>query len=164
MPGKHLFVPDAVLHGRDTAVGEGVRGRRDRRLGVHRLGGDDAEVALRELGCIARRAQPSDHLARAGQPQAVAVDRVDVRLREVVRPDLDVVERRQVRREQRPHRAAADDTDRYCHESSFALISRSIVSCSGTGTPTRCASRTSEPVIMSISVGRCASTSSSIDG
>ena len=39
------------------------------------------------------------------------VDRVDVLAREVVRPDLDVVELREVRREQRPDRAAADDAD-----------------------------------------------------
>ena len=47
---------------------------------------------------------------------------------------------------------------------SLALISRSIVLCSGTGTPSRSASRTSAPVIMSTSVRRRASTSSSIDG
>ena len=110
---------------------------------------------------VVARTRPVD-LPRARQPQPVAVDRVDVLLREVVRPHLDVVQRRQVRREQRADGAAPDD--RYDHESSFALISRSIVSCSGTGTPTRCASRTSAPVIMSISVRRCASTSSSIDG
>ena len=50
------------------------------------------------------------------------------------------------------------------HDSSFALIRRYSVVCSGTGTPSRSASRTSEPVISSISVGRRASTSSSMDG
>ena len=39
------------------------------------------------------------------------VDRVDVLLREVVRPDLDVVELRQARREERADGAAADDAD-----------------------------------------------------
>ena len=52
-----------------------------------------------------------DDVARARQPEAVRVDRVDVRLRDVVGPDLDVVELREVRREERAHRPAADDAD-----------------------------------------------------
>src|SRR4029079_8807390 len=82
----------------------------------------------------------------------------------VVRPHLDVVERREVRREQRADRAAADDADLHCHDDSFAFTSRYSAVCSGTGTPCRSPSRTSAPVIRSISVGRCASTSSSIEG
>ena len=66
------------------------------RLGVHRLRRDDPEVAWRELGGVRRRAQPPDDLARARQPQPVRVDRVDVRAVEVVRPDLDVLELREV--------------------------------------------------------------------
>ena len=50
------------------------------------------------------------------------------------------------------------------HDSSFALTRRYSAVCSGTGTPCRSASRTSEPVMRSISVALCASTSSSIDG
>ena len=53
----------------------------------------------------------ADDVAGAGEPEAVRVDRVDVLPREVVGPDLDVVELRQVRREQRADRAAADDAD-----------------------------------------------------
>ena len=60
---------------------------------------------------VGRRAQPAEHLAGAGEPQPVRVDRVDVLARRVVRPDLDVVELREIRREQRADRAAADDAD-----------------------------------------------------
>ncbi len=60
---------------------------------------------------VRRRANFSDNVPGAGEPEPVRVDRVDVLLREVVGPDLDVVELRQVRREQRPDRAAADDAD-----------------------------------------------------
>jgi len=56
--------------------------------------------------------------------------------------------------------AAADH--RYAH--SRAFTSRSMAVCSGTGTPCFAASRTSAPVMKSISVGRPARTSSSIDG
>ena len=55
--GDRLLVAEPVLDGGDAAVREGVRGRRDRRLGVHRLRRDDAEVARRELGGVARRAR-----------------------------------------------------------------------------------------------------------
>ena len=89
---------------------------------------------------------------------------VDVVAHQVVGPHLDVVERPEIGGEQRADRAAADDAHLHCHEASFALISRYMVSWSGTGTPTRRPSRISEPVISSISVGRWASTSSSIDG
>src|SRR6266550_4951932 len=43
----------------------------------------------------------------AGEPKASAVDRGRVQLVQVECPDLDVVEQRQVRREQRPHRPTA---------------------------------------------------------
>ena len=65
----------------------------------------------RQLARVGRRAHPPDDVAGAGEPQAVRVDRVDVLAREVVRPDLDVVELREVRREERPDGAAADDAD-----------------------------------------------------
>ena len=52
-----------------------------------------------------------DDLAGAGQPQPARVDRVHVLLPRVVRPDLDVVERAEVRGEERADRAAADHRD-----------------------------------------------------
>ncbi len=61
-------------------------------------------------GSVVARSR-AEHVAGAGEPQPVRVDRVDVRLRRVVRPDLDVVELREIRREQRADCAAADDTD-----------------------------------------------------
>jgi hypothetical protein len=48
-------------------------------------------------------------LSCAREPQAGAVDRGDVQLVQVERPDLDVVEQREVGREQRPDRATAHD-------------------------------------------------------
>jgi hypothetical protein len=60
---------------------------------------------------IARRLQAGVDIAGAGEPQPVAVDRVDVRLEEVECPHLDVVEGGEVRREQRADRSAADDAD-----------------------------------------------------
>ena len=83
---------------------------------------------------VVARTLPDD-VARAGQAQPVAVDRVDVVAREVVGPDLDVVERPEIGGEQRADRAAADDADLHCHEASFALISRYMAVWSGTGTP-----------------------------
>ena len=109
--GERLLVADAVHDRRDGAVGERVRGRGDRRLGVHRLRRDDAELARRQLCRVARRMQPGVHLAGAREPQAVRVDRGDVRRGEVERPHLDVVERREVGREQRADCPAADDAD-----------------------------------------------------
>ena len=88
-----------------------MRGRGDRRLGVHRLRRDDAEVARRDPGGVARPARTTDDVAGAGEPQAVAVHCRHVQLVEVERPDLDVVEQRQVRREQRPHRPTPHDAD-----------------------------------------------------
>ena len=77
--GERLLVADAVHDGRDGAVRERVRRCADRRIGVHRLGGDDPEVAGRNLGRIARRARPPEHVTRAGQLQSVLIDSVDVR-------------------------------------------------------------------------------------
>ena len=57
---------------------------------------------------LVARGRPDD-VSGAGEPQAAAVDRGDVQLVEVERPDLDVVEQRQVRREQRPDRPATHD-------------------------------------------------------
>ena len=68
--GEHLLVADAVHDGRDGTVGEGVRGRGDRRLGVHGLGRDDPELALRQRRGIARRVQAAVHVARAGRAAA----------------------------------------------------------------------------------------------
>jgi hypothetical protein len=109
--GDRLLVADAVLDGGDGAVREGVRGRGDRRGGVHRLRRDDAEVARGQRGRVARCTQAADELAGAGDPQAALVDGVDVLGGEVVRPDLDVVELCQARGEERADRAATDDAD-----------------------------------------------------
>src|SRR5206468_7054556 len=107
----------------------------------------------------------SHDVPRAAQPEPVAVDRVDVVARQVVRPYLHVVELREVRREQRPDRPAADDADPHAeYAASRALTSWYRAVCNGASTPNRSASRTSAPVIRSISVGRRACTSSSIDG
>ena len=79
--------------------------------GVHRLRRDDPEVARRQLGGVRRRADwPTTSPAPESRSPS-RVDRVDVLAREVVGPDLDVVELREVRREQRPDGAAADDAD-----------------------------------------------------
>ena len=116
-----LLVADPVLDGADRAVDERVRGRRHRRVGVHALDRDDAEVAGRELVRVARRAQVPDQIADTREPEPMLVDRVDVVSSEVVCPDLDVVELRQMRREEASYRATTDYAD--AHASSFALTS-----------------------------------------
>ena len=108
---ERLLVAEPVLHRRDATAGERVRRRLDRRAGVHRLRRDDAEVARGKLVGVGRRREPAEHLAGAGEPQSVRVDRVDVLARRVVGPDLDVVELREIRGEERADRAAADDAD-----------------------------------------------------
>ena len=123
MPGDRLFVPDAVLHRGDGALGECGRGRRDRAVGVHRLRRDDSEVAPWHLGGFGGRADTPDHVPRPGQAKPVGVDRVDVRPVEVVRPHLDVREQREIGREQRPHRATTDDADPHRYEASLARTS-----------------------------------------
>ena len=115
----------------------------------------------RQLVRARRRLHPPDELAGARDPQPVLVDRRDVRLVQVVGPDLDVVELRERRREQRPDRPAADDADPHRHVPSShvpgdspwnrsvatrpqpaheyavsrALTRRYMAVCSGTGTP-----------------------------
>ena len=54
-------------------------------------------------------------------------------MREVVGPDLDIVETREVRREERTDRSAADDADPHVYDASLALTSRYIAVCSGAG-------------------------------
>jgi hypothetical protein len=124
MGGDRFLVADPVLHRGDAAVRERRSGRRDRGRSVHRLGRDDAEVTGRQCGGVRHRARPADDVARAAQAQPVAVNRVDVVLREVVRPHLEVLERRQIRREERPDRAAAHDADPHEYEVSRAFTSR----------------------------------------
>ena len=110
--GERLLVAHAVHHGRDrAAVPEDVRGRGDRRTRVHGLRRDDPELAGRDRARVARRVRPPGDLARADEPEPVTRDRVDVRLVEVERPHLDVVQRREVCREQRPDGTAADHAD-----------------------------------------------------
>src|SRR5262249_62038431 len=110
------------------------------------------------------RARAADDLSGAAQTETVSVDRVDVLPREVVRPNLRVVELSEVRREERPHSTRADHADSHEYDASRALTSWYTAVCSGASTPCREASRTSAPLISSTSVGRRASTSSSIDG
>ncbi len=57
------------------------------------------------------RPRVADHLPGAREPEPARVDRVHVVLRQVVRPHLDVVEQREIRREERPDGPAADDAD-----------------------------------------------------
>ena len=123
MPRKCLLVPDPVLDRGDGALREGVRGDRDRRLRVHRLRGDDAEVACRELAGVRRRTDEAEDVARADEPEPVRVDRIDLRSIEVVGPDLDVVELREVGSEQRSHRATPDHADPHEYEASRARTS-----------------------------------------
>jgi hypothetical protein len=106
-----LLVPDPVLDRGHRPLREGVRGGRDRRLGVHRLGRDDPEATSRKLRGIRGGAHGPGDLACPRQPQAVSIDRLDVRAIEVEGPDLDVVELREVRREERAHCSASDDAD-----------------------------------------------------
>ena len=138
---------------------------RDRSLGVHRLRRDDAEVARRELRRVGRRAQPADDVARAGEPQPVRVDRVDVLARERRTP------RPRRRRAARGSRRTASRRrrSRRCRSSRVARLLR-LDQPIERGVQRH---RDAEPVaprararrvISSISVGRCASTSSSIDG
>ena len=132
--GEHLLVADPVLHGRDAAVGERVRGRGDRR----RRCASPSSRRCRSRTAAARLRRSSRAAGRRTSPAPVSrspsrLIASTCSLRQVVGPDLDVVERREVRREQRADRAAADDADLHCHDASFALISRSIAACSGTG-------------------------------
>ncbi len=109
---ERLLVADAVHDRGHGTVGEGVRGRQRSRT---------RRASPWSRRCRARTAAAppgrSWHAGRActspapRQPQAVRVDRVDVRLREIEGPHLDVVERGEIGREQRPDRAAADDAD-----------------------------------------------------
>jgi hypothetical protein len=77
-----------------------VRDLGDGSAGVHALRGDDPEVTGRHVAGVARRPRPSDHLTGAAQPQAPVVDRLHVLVPHVDCPDLDVVELREVGREQ----------------------------------------------------------------
>src|SRR5205807_9065970 len=90
-----LLVPESVLNRRDTAIRKDRRRRLDCRRRVHRLRRDDAELALRKLLRVTRCSQSTDHVARAAEPEAALVDRLDVLLRLVVRPHLDVVQLRE---------------------------------------------------------------------
>ena len=166
VPGEHLLVADPVLHRRDAAVGEGVRGRRDRRRRCASpwwRRSRSRTAAARPRRSVARR-RPDD-VAGAGQAQAVAVDRVDVLLREVVGPDLDVVERRRgsPRTATRPPRSRRR---RPSPATSLLRLDQAGPSSRAAAPARRAAAPPgrAQPVIMSISVGRCASTSSSIDG
>ena len=163
---NQLLVARAVLDRADRSVLEGMRARGDRLRRVHALHGDDPEIAGRERARIGDGLDTTDDLAGTGEPEALGVDRVDVLLPRVVRPDLDAVERAEVGGEERADGAATDDSDSHSQYefSSRALTSRYMAVWSGTGMPFRAASRTRAPVMKSISVARPARTSSSIDG
>ena len=106
-----LLVSDPVLDGSHRPGCERVRGRRDRRGSVHRLCRNDPEFALRQLLRMSRRVHGAYNLGHAGEPQPLRVDRVDMVAREVVGPDLDIVELRQVCGEQGADGAASDNAD-----------------------------------------------------
>src|SRR6185295_4669642 len=101
----------AVLDGRDRSLRKGVRGGGNRTLRVHGLRRDDAEVALRQCRGIRSRREASEDVAGPGETETLRVDRVDVGLRDVVGPDLDVVELREIGREQRADRTASHHAD-----------------------------------------------------
>ena len=111
MLGDRLLVADPVLDGRDRAV----RRRRARSPRPPHRYASPWWRRCRRRRAAARRHRPSRAagraLPRAGEPQPVRVDRVHVRAVEVVRPHLDVVERGEVRGEQRADCATADDAD-----------------------------------------------------
>src|SRR5207244_5965655 len=97
--------------------------RADRSIRVHRLRRDDAEVTRGQLARVASRAHSSHDVPGAAEPQAVAVDRVNVLAREVVAPDLDLVELSEVRGKQRADRPAPDHADPHAeYDASRALI------------------------------------------
>src|SRR6266576_181606 len=81
-------------------------------------------VAGWQLGGVRRRAELADDLARSGEAQPVLVHRRDVLPVEIERPDLDVVELRKVRREQRPDCSAADDRHPHRYDASRPLTRR----------------------------------------
>ena len=60
--GERLLVAEPVLHGRHAAAREGVRRCLDRRLRVHRLRRDDAEVTGGKLPSVRGRAEPARRL------------------------------------------------------------------------------------------------------
>jgi hypothetical protein len=105
--GDRLLVAHAVLH-RATAPSANAWAvaRSPRAVCMHLV----ATMPKSQGAARPRRgrAQPPDDVARAREPQPVSVDRSTCAV-EVVGPHLDVVELREVRREQRPDRAAADD-------------------------------------------------------
>ena len=67
---------------------------------MHRFRRDDPELTGGQLLRIGRRPQVADDLAGAGEAQSVRVDRHHVVVVEVVSPDLDVLERCELGREQ----------------------------------------------------------------
>ena len=110
--GERLLVAHAVHHGRDRAAVAGRRARSRRSPDPHAWP-SSRRSRTRRAGSrrVARRVRPPGDLARADEPEPVTRDRVDVRLVEVERPHLDVVQRREVCREQRPDGTAADHAD-----------------------------------------------------
>ena len=105
-------LPTPFMHRGDGAVRERVRRRRDRR--ARRASPSSRRSRSRTAAARPRRSSPAAARRTSPAPESRSpsrVDRVDVRLGEVERPHLDVVERGEVRREERADRAAADDAD-----------------------------------------------------
>src|SRR5205807_8205847 len=102
---------------------------------VHRLRGDDPELARRQLPRVRSRVDAADHLAGAGEPESLRVDRGDVVAREVVGPHFDIVEPREVGREERADGAAADDADPHAYVASRPRTSAYTAVCNGASTP-----------------------------
>ena len=103
---------EAVLDREHQRVRPDQRSRSlGRGLDVHRLGREDHELRLADLGRVGRRLDRDDAVAaRALDPQAALADRLDVLLPEVDRPDLVSGAAEQPRID-RAHRAGADDRD-----------------------------------------------------
>ena len=135
--GDHLLVADSVLDAADRGVGEDRRRGRDRRLGRGPLDGDDADLALGDLGRIRTGLHSRGELGVSGDAEPVGVDRGDVLGGRIERPHLDVRELREVGSEQTADRAGADDADslRHRYEFTAAAAISSQTAASGPATP-----------------------------
>ena len=108
-----LLVADAVLYRADRAVAKDRRDGLHGRPGKHGLGGDNAELALRNLAHLRPRMHGCDKITQPGQAQTVFINSVHMLARQVKRPDLDVIQPGQVRAVKPANGAATDDA--YLH-------------------------------------------------
>ena len=113
-----VLAVQAVLHAENDRVGANRVGDRDRGLAIciHLGRQEDQRVGVDPIECRAGADARDERLA-PGDPQAVAVDRVGMRL---PRDDGDVVTRRQLRCVHAPDRPGAvdDDVHRRCRKNS----------------------------------------------